>query len=929
MARPRFKTGARKNAAAESSKKRDTAWLAVQQFNKMTPMLSAFARTITGNAKLNVRAGKMSATDGKTIFVRPPLALAESSRHERSLCDERDENMRLLCVACRTSEQVWRTVHHEISHIVGNSMAPSRDDVIADLIKVVYEWHPTNACTHGREIEQKIRRSVDYLGVFEAFSAWSSLITQSLEDARIDSMMLRMKPGLRKQFYAENYRIFTEGNQNDNGEYFLWRDAPINAQLVIGLMLMGSGYVIEDGWLRPEVIEILGDEKLNLIADEVETWDSVHDSASGTIRAFVRLNEMGFCKEEKCVPVASLNNPGDSPGEGESNNEADSGGDDAQSGADPDAGGDVADSPADNADASSDGGDGSGDTSSDVSEDATGDGTAGGSASSGAFGDDFENPDARSSGSDQEVRPADDQSVSDGVSGDDRGDLDSEGDVGGEDNSSQPGGDGGQDQADSVDSAADEGEGETSDPQNEEGVSGNSESPSEDVDSSADVDPSPVRGTGDISGSPSDQEKEAGEESLDAASGEGSDESVDGTVDGAEPDDSRDEAFGEDAEGERVDESVWDDYIPEEKSTLHAASFSDEELGVIDQVADLMKREHGHQDTEFEQHEVDPDAGDEDGDDKYDYEDERVVISDDRALDDAISQSMYFDKSSQGVGGVSEYTFPTKLFSWESNWRDVALNEYMPSEAIIGKALLAARIIFAANKRASHTNNLKSGRINTRVLGRRAPLGDERLFKRKETPSKRDYVVAITVDCSGSTGSFNRMNRIKRAVFAKAELLSRLGVPFYITGHTGGRDEYWKPNGRYTGSLENLMILWIKKLEEPWNDDTRRRLANLAPLANNYDGHTLEFHRKILERRRETDRILIYYTDGEMPAANPEEELEVLQTELINMDRAGIKKLAVGINTTSPEAYGFDTVKVESDEDLIKVVEQLKTYLTH
>ena len=65
-----------------------------------------------------------------------------------------------------------------------------------------------------------------------------------------------------------------------------------------------------------------------------------------------------------------------------------------------------------------------------------------------------------------------------------------------------------------------------------------------------------------------------------------------------------------------------------------------------------------------------------------------------------------------------------------------------------------------------------------------------------------------------------------------------------------------------------------------------------------------------------------------MPAANYEEELVILQEELRKYDRAKIARLAVGINTSSPESYGFDTVRVDSDDDLIKVVDQLERYLT-
>jgi nitric oxide reductase activation protein len=152
-------------------------------------------------------------------------------------------------------------------------------------------------------------------------------------------------------------------------------------------------------------------------------------------------------------------------------------------------------------------------------------------------------------------------------------------------------------------------------------------------------------------------------------------------------------------------------------------------------------------------------------------------------------------------------------------------------------------------------------------------------------------------------------------------------VKFSIYAHTGGWDRKspWSWSNRNNGY--QVWILKIKGPNEAWGRQPRTRLAHLRPLIENLDGHTIEFYRKQLEKSQATDRILLYYTDGEMPAANKYEELDILQRELGELDRRGIIKLAVGINTDSPSRYGFDTVQVDCDEDLVKVVTQLRRYL--
>lgn len=259
----------------------------------------------------------------------------------------------------------------------------------------------------------------------------------------------------------------------------------------------------------------------------------------------------------------------------------------------------------------------------------------------------------------------------------------------------------------------------------------------------------------------------------------------------------------------------------------------------------------------------------------------------------------------------------------------------MPPESLIGKAVRDARIVFSENQQSKSNRNLKSGRVNASVLGRRAPVDDPRLFLKRTKPGKRSYEFIMSLDCSGSTAMCERNPRIKRIAFAQAEVLNRLGIPFQIWGHTGGYQHYLVDSASKTPeTVEELndleFELWmfaIKGVNEPWNDETKTRLANMPPYAENLDGHTIEFLRKQAMKSRATTRIIQYFTDGQMPAANGVEEEFVLRGELEKCRRANIRTLAVGINTTSPTAYGFDTVEVEGDEDIIKVVNHLKDNL--
>jgi nitric oxide reductase activation protein len=122
-------------------------------------------------------------------------------------------------------------------------------------------------------------------------------------------------------------------------------------------------------------------------------------------------------------------------------------------------------------------------------------------------------------------------------------------------------------------------------------------------------------------------------------------------------------------------------------------------------------------------------------------------------------------------------------------------------------------------------------------------------------------------------------------------------------------------------------IYHIKDPEEPWNDKIKERLTCLGPDSQNLDGHTFEYYRKILDKRPETDKVLLYYTDGKMPAENHDEELEILTREIRVCRHKKYALVGVGIRTDSPVRHGLDTVRIDSVEDVVKVVRHLEKVL--
>lgn len=932
MARPRFR---KVPAVAPDlvNDQRSRAWKAVRNFNKLVPTLTSYARQYTGNSKVRVMAGPRSQTDGKTIWIRPSLAMAEELSHKPSVCDQRDSDYQMICPACRVSEETWRKLYHEISHIAGGSIAAPTRRVVAEMHELINEWHPKNACSHAANMMALVSEANDYLPMFGYFDRVIPMLSQSVEDARVDSHMVAVNPGLRAAFYANTFNIFQNGCEQDDGSYMVWRDQPTAAQIIIGVMLIASGYDIQPDWLRPEVIELLEDEEIRVLVRGMSEI-SVEDHAIRVIEIYRRLYNMGIHFTEKCVPVDDTEDSDNSPdGNVDGNvddNDDDSNDDDegnheepSESGDNP-PGGDPDPDDAGETDEGDSGDDGSGHD----ADDKSGDGTTGNSASGGAFGkpDDpsaSSNSDSGGEREDQEGGADDTESEGSSVpddDGDDRQDDGGESRQSGESDATddaeslESGGDDSSDAGREA-SSQDENDADLADP--EEGGSDSTGSPAE----AGDAGPAGERDASDGDGN-GDGEPDSEDESDESGGGDPEDQGESVSDSGTESDEEADVLGDEDdsEDGEPLGEDVWNQ---ESRDPLRAArSIGGEDLGDIEKVEEALKVLTIHEDPHV--------APLSTGDGVHDEEDiyDEVAVAADKALTDSSIQAQFFDRASQHVSGVREYTFPSPTMRWIPT-RGGASKDFIPSESILGPALLVARKAFSENARTRREQHLKSGRVNGRVLGKRAPLMDERLFTKRHLPRRRDYVVGITIDCSGSNHYNRNMEKAKRAVFAKAELLSRLGIKFYITAHTGGIESWmthgWEPDK--PGDMHDLWIFWVKKLDEPWNDKTRDRLAAVQPTAENYDGHTLEFHRKVLQSQRATDKILIYYTDGAMPAANYDEELVILLDEIQKCKREKITLLAVGIETNSPASYGFKTVQVNSDADVAKVVASLEEEL--
>lgn len=923
---------------------RQKAWLAVQAFNKIRPQLQAFARRATNNPKVIVEAtSEVTSTNGSRIKIRPPLGLGDNAPHSRSECGKRNADGHQRCKACRVREVVDYYIFHEIAHIAFETHATFDYSGLVPLIEeYVNEWHPKAACQHGSVILGFINSNsrLAPIRVAHTLNEYMPLLFNALDDTRVNARTFEARPGLRTVFKYNIQRILMHGIEIGINKHVSWRDAEVNSQFIVGVRLASEGYDVA-GYLHPLVVEALTDGYLQSLLSQASVARTANEIFSLSMEVFRHAQTMGFMVVDKCITPQPSPPPGEEGGEPSGSN--DKAGDGESGGDDPEGNGD--------SDAGDTGNEGSG-SSKDKS------GTDGGSEL--ASPDNGDRKHKQSTDGDNASQPGDSgvpeesgesepANLGDGTPGDRAEHEQSAGsNPTGATSSGDPEPDGQADSTNGAGGGGDDSEDLEPGPQRGQMADPNGESGSDEEDSDSEGVLSGSQDRSNEEHPDRDDEGRTSDEESFRRDPEGSDAGEDDDPSASESDSSsvRSGDSGEASDEEDLDNSWPDDdsdpvgydgHDPwgtpgsgDQEPSFAAPSMPDNGAtvplpgaGTPEETARALARflTHGSPDEQgllSGMAQMDGSLRDVVGEEEGDDLSGKLAHS----ISVALMQVAYMDQTSRNVVGYEFPTWPEKKLRWVSDFR---AEDFMPPETLIAKAELKARMVFEENKRARMQRNRKSGHINTRALAKRAPVGDERLFLKKVLPGKRDYEVLIRVDISGSTDSYDRNEKIKRAVFAQCMLLHRLGIPFSIyadTAYQGKLDkiDIWK-RGKDIDFY--LYMLEVKKITDPWNGSTKLKLANLRAVSDNLDGHAMEYHRRQLQRSTATDKIIICYTDGMMPAANYNEEREILEREVITCARQGITLLGVGINTDSPKQYGMDTVRIDSDEDVILVVEQL------
>ncbi|WP_087974731.1 vWA domain-containing protein [Oceanobacillus rekensis] len=163
------------------------------------------------------------------------------------------------------------------------------------------------------------------------------------------------------------------------------------------------------------------------------------------------------------------------------------------------------------------------------------------------------------------------------------------------------------------------------------------------------------------------------------------------------------------------------------------------------------------------------------------------------------------------------------------------------------------------HKKNTPRKDLLVGRLSKKLL---PVVIDEtpRVFYKKDQESKEfDAVFTLLIDCSASMAG--KMEETKRGIVLFHEVLKTLNIPHSIIG-------FWEDANEVKESYQPNYFHVIHTYTDSLYQNNGPKIMQLEAQEDNRDGFSIRVITKDIESRREKNKFLLVFSDGEPAAAN-------------------------------------------------------------
>ncbi|MBP2075925.1 vWA domain-containing protein [Oceanobacillus polygoni] len=221
------------------------------------------------------------------------------------------------------------------------------------------------------------------------------------------------------------------------------------------------------------------------------------------------------------------------------------------------------------------------------------------------------------------------------------------------------------------------------------------------------------------------------------------------------------------------------------------------------------------------------------------------------------------------------------------------------------------------HKKTTPRKDLLAGRLSRNLL----PLvldDTSRVFYKKDEESKEfDAVFTLLIDCSASM--VGKMEETKKGIVLFHEVLKQLQIPHAIIG-------FWEDANEVKEGYQPNYFHMIHTHTDSFYQNNGPKIMQLEPEEDNRDGFSIRVALKDLEARREKNKFLLVFSDGE-PAAAGYDQNGIVDTHLAVSEarKKGIDVIGMFLSdgeigeredVTMENIYGRERVMVPSVAEL-------------
>lgn len=221
------------------------------------------------------------------------------------------------------------------------------------------------------------------------------------------------------------------------------------------------------------------------------------------------------------------------------------------------------------------------------------------------------------------------------------------------------------------------------------------------------------------------------------------------------------------------------------------------------------------------------------------------------------------------------------------------------------------------HKKNAPRKDLVIGRLSKKLLPLVIDENPRIFYKKTEESGEIDAVFTLLVDCSASM--HNKMDETKRGIVLFHEVLNQLKIPHSIVG-------FWEDANDVRENYQPNYFHRIHSYSASFYQNDGARIMQLEPEEDNRDGFSIRVMTRELITRREKNKFLLVFSDGE-PAASGYDQNGIVDTNLAVSEarKKGIDVIGMFLadgeidereDATMMNIYGKERLMIPSVADL-------------